>query len=101
MSIGEVPERRHRCNIHRRGGRATRALNRALALAELDAPRAALDAVAALADRLDGYHLYHAARGELLRRVGDETAGEANRRALALTNNPAERRLLEERLAGA
>ena len=54
-----------------------------------------------LAERLDGYHLYHAARGELLRRRGllDE-ARVADRRALELTENPAERRLLEERLGG-
>jgi RNA polymerase sigma-70 factor (ECF subfamily) len=88
--------------LHRLQPTPVVALNRALALAELDGPRAALDAIAPLADRLDGYHLYHAARGELLRRVGDATAArEANRRALALTDNPAERRLLEERLAGA
>jgi RNA polymerase sigma factor (sigma-70 family) len=75
-------------------------LNRALALAERDGPTAALDALAPLADRLDGYHLFHAARGELLRRAGDtDAAREANRRALELTSNPAERRLIEERLA--
>ncbi|HEX7172489.1 MAG TPA: DUF6596 domain-containing protein [Candidatus Limnocylindria bacterium] len=75
-------------------------MNRALALAERDGPIAALDALAPLAERLDGYHLFHAARGELLRRAGDmEAAREANRRALELTSNPAERRLIEERLA--
>ena len=75
-------------------------LNRALALAERDGPTAALDALAPLADRLDGYHLFHAARGELLRRAGDpDAAREANQRALELTSNPAERRLIEERLA--
>jgi RNA polymerase sigma-70 factor (ECF subfamily) len=75
-------------------------LNRALALAERDGPTAALDALAPLADRLDGYHLFHAARGELLRRAGDTNAArEANQRALELTSNPAERRLIEERLA--
>lgn len=75
-------------------------LNRALALAERDGPEAALDALAPLAGRLDGYHLFHAARGELLRRAGDaDAARAANRRALELTSNPAERRLIEERLA--
>ncbi len=45
------------------------------------------------------YHLFHAARAELLRRLDrSEEALEANRRALALTDNPAERRLLEERI---
>ena len=75
-------------------------LNRALALAERDGPAAALNALAPLAERLDGYHLFHAARGELLRRAGDaDAAREANRRALELTSNPAERRLIQERLA--
>jgi RNA polymerase sigma-70 factor (ECF subfamily) len=75
------------------------ALNRALALAERDGPAAALIELEPLAARLDGYHLYHAARGELLRRTGDaDAAREADRRALALTDNPAERRLLEQRI---
>ena len=87
--------------LHRLQPTPVVALNRALALAELEGPDAALDAIAPLADRLDGYHLFHAARGELLRRVGDDAAARAaNRRALALTDNPAERRLLEERLSG-
>jgi len=60
-------------------------LNRALAVAELRGPEEALNALAPLASRLADYHLYHAARGLLLRRL--------------LTGNPAERRLLEERLA--
>jgi predicted RNA polymerase sigma factor len=75
------------------------ALNRALALAELAGPGAALAEIEPLAARLDGYHLFHAARGELLRRLGRlEEARSADRRALSLTDNPAERRLLEERL---
>ena len=75
-------------------------LNRALALAERDGPLAALSALDPLAERLDGYHLFHAARGELLRRSGDpDGARRANLRALELTSNPAERRLIEERLA--
>ena len=77
------------------------ALNRALARAELEGPAAALDEIEPLAARLDGYHLFHAARGELLRRLGrvDESR-HADRRALALTDNPAERRLLEARVIG-
>ena len=75
------------------------ALNRALALAELDGPVAALDEIEPLAARLDGYHLFHAARGELLRRLGRlDEAREADHRALSLTDNPAERRLLAARL---
>jgi RNA polymerase sigma-70 factor (ECF subfamily) len=78
------------------------ALNRALAVAERDGPAEALAAIEPLSARLDRYHLFHAARAELLRRLdrADE-ARAADRRALALTDNPAERRLLEERLADA
>ncbi|MDP9250017.1 MAG: RNA polymerase sigma factor [Chloroflexota bacterium] len=76
------------------------ALNRGVALAELSGPAAALAAIEPLGARLDGYHLFHATRGELLRRLGRATdARAADRRALSLTENPAERRLLEERLA--
>lgn len=75
------------------------ALNRALALAERDGPADALAAISPLADRLDRYHLFHAARAELLRRLGrEDEARAANERALSLTDNPAERRLLAERL---
>jgi RNA polymerase sigma-70 factor (ECF subfamily) len=78
------------------------ALNRALALGELAGPAAALSEIEPLRARLDGYHLFHAARGELLRRLDrPEEARQADRRALQLTENPAERRLLEERLLGA
>ncbi len=77
------------------------ALNRALARAELDGPTPALADVEPLAERLDGYHLYHATRAELLRRLGRTAeARDADRRALQLTENPAERELLERRLAG-
>ncbi len=77
------------------------ALNRALALAERDGPEAGLTALDPLEDRLDAYHLFHAARGELLRRLGrTDGARAADLRALELATNPAERRLLEERLRG-
>jgi RNA polymerase sigma-70 factor (ECF subfamily) len=72
-------------------------LNRAVALGERDGPRAALEIVDRL--DLDGYHLCHATRADLLRRSGATTdAAAAYRRALELTDNPAERRLLEARL---
>ena len=78
------------------------ALNRALAIAELDGPGTALAEIEPLAARLESYHLFHAARGELLRRLGRlDEARAADRHALALTDNPAERRLLEARLKGA
>lgn len=77
------------------------ALNRALAVAERDGPDRGLRELAPLAERLDGYHLFHAARGELLRRLGrDDEARRADARALELTDNPAERRLLGKRLEG-
>jgi RNA polymerase sigma-70 factor (ECF subfamily) len=72
------------------------ALNRAVALAEIDGPAVALD----LVDRLDleTYHLFHATRADLLRRLGrDEEAAEAYDAALALTTNDAERAFLQAR----
>jgi RNA polymerase sigma factor (sigma-70 family) len=76
------------------------ALNRALALAELRGPALALSELEPLRDRLADYHLFHAARGVLLRRLHRfDEARAAERRALELTANPAERRILIERLA--
>jgi RNA polymerase sigma-70 factor (ECF subfamily) len=52
-----------------------------------------------LAGELDGYHLFHATRAELLRCLGRlPEARHADQRALGLTGNPAERALLEQRL---
>ena len=71
-------------------------LNRAVALAEVDGPAAALGDV----DQLDlgGYHLCHATRADLLRRLGRENdAVAAYDEALALVENDTERRFLEER----
>jgi RNA polymerase sigma-70 factor, ECF subfamily len=73
------------------------ALNRAIAVAEADGPEAALPLLGELA--LDGYHLYHAARADLLERLDRPAqAAQAYRRALELTANARERRLLEGRL---
>jgi RNA polymerase sigma-70 factor (ECF subfamily) len=72
------------------------ALNRALAVGELQGPEPAL----ALLDDLDlgRYHLYHAARGDLLERLGrHDEASAAYGRALVLTSNGAERDLLQRR----
>jgi RNA polymerase sigma-70 factor (ECF subfamily) len=74
------------------------ALNRAVAVAEVQGPAAALDLVDGL--DLDRYYLYHAIRADLLRRLG--RPGEAARAyegALALTGNAAERAYLAARLA--
>lgn len=77
------------------------ALNRAVAVAMCDGPEAGL----AQLDGLEGnkeivsYHLFHAARADLLRRAGDvDAAVHAYQRALALTTQAPERRFLERRL---
>jgi RNA polymerase sigma-70 factor (ECF subfamily) len=69
------------------------ALNRAVALAEVDGPAAGLAEVDALA--LDGYHLSHAIRADLLRRLGRHAeAAHAYDTAAGLTGNAAEREFL-------
>jgi RNA polymerase sigma-70 factor (ECF subfamily) len=74
-------------------------LNQAIAMSWLCGPKAALAAVEEMADRLDGYHLFHATRARLLERLGELAAARAaNERALALTDNPAEQALLHARL---
>ncbi len=73
------------------------ALNRAVAVAELHGPAAALAAVEPL--DLGGYHLFHATRADLLRRLGRHPeAADAYDAALALVTNGAERQFLEQRL---
>jgi RNA polymerase sigma-70 factor, ECF subfamily len=70
------------------------ALNRAVAVAEVEGPETAL----ALVDELDldGYHLFHAIRADLLRRLGREPeAAAAYEAAIGLTDNAAERAFLE------
>jgi RNA polymerase sigma-70 factor (ECF subfamily) len=72
-------------------------LNRAVAVGYARGPAAGLEAMRGL--DLDGYHVFHLSRGELLRRSGDEAgAREEFERALALSSNQAERRLIESRL---
>jgi RNA polymerase sigma-70 factor, ECF subfamily len=74
-------------------------LNRAVAVAEVEGEAAALGLVDAV-EGLDGFHLWHASRADLLRRLGRGTeAAAAYARALALATNPAERRFIERRLA--
>ena len=74
-------------------------LNRAVAVAEVRGPQAGLDALAALERALDGYHLLHATRAELLRRAGDVAGARlADERALALAPSAPERSLLRRRL---
>ncbi|MFF7132146.1 RNA polymerase sigma factor [Streptomyces sp. NPDC008196] len=72
------------------------ALNRAVAVAETEGPARALALVDAL--DLDGYHVLHAVRADLLRRLGRVTeAADAYAKAAELTGNPAERTYLEHR----
>src|SRR5215210_5638466 len=74
-------------------------LNQAIAMSWVSGPRVALAAIEEMAERLDGYHLFHATRAGLLERLGDHSAARsANERALELTDNPAERALLRARL---
>jgi RNA polymerase sigma-70 factor (ECF subfamily) len=75
------------------------ALNRAVAVAEVEGPEPALALVDAL--DLDGYHAFHAVRADLLRRLGRRTeAVEAYEAAIALTESAAERAFLERTRAG-
>ena len=77
-------------------------LNRTMALAEYAGPERALHEVDALADRLSGYHLLHATRAELLRRLGHtDEATAADREALRLATEPVDRDILSARLAAA
>jgi RNA polymerase sigma-70 factor (ECF subfamily) len=72
------------------------ALNRAVAVAETEGPRQALDLVDTLG--LDGYHVFHAVRADLLRRLGRDTeAVRAYEAAIALAESPAQRALLVRR----
>ncbi|WP_030613790.1 RNA polymerase sigma factor [Streptomyces fulvoviolaceus] len=72
------------------------ALNRAVVVAEVEGPGEALDLVDSL--DLDGYHVLHAVRADLLRRLGrDREAVRAYETAAALTESPAERAYLERR----
>ncbi len=73
-------------------------LNRAAALAEVAGPEAALSAIAPLADDLDSYQPYHAARAEFLARCGQaDAASGAYDRAIALSRNRPEREFLAAR----
>ncbi|MEV4703296.1 DUF6596 domain-containing protein [Actinoplanes sp. NPDC049316] len=74
------------------------ALNRAIAVAELDGPEVALAVVDRLEARLAGYHAYHATRAELLRRLGrSRESRSAYDRAIELAGNTAETAYLTRR----
>jgi RNA polymerase sigma-70 factor (ECF subfamily) len=87
--------------LHRRMPTPVVDLNRAVAVAMADGPRAGLAELDAVTG-LDEYHLLHATRGELLLRAGElAAAADAFERAAALTTNAAERRHLARRIAQA
>jgi RNA polymerase sigma-70 factor (ECF subfamily) len=76
-------------------------LNRAVAIAMAEGPQSGLALVDAIATNgdLDSYHLLHAARADLLRRIGSrEEAAKSYLRALELVTNDGERRYLQRRL---
>jgi RNA polymerase sigma-70 factor (ECF subfamily) len=74
------------------------ALNRAVAVAELDGPEVALAVVTRIEDRLAGYHAYHAVRADLLRRLGcREQSRAAYDKAIELTGNTAQTAYLTRR----
>jgi RNA polymerase sigma-70 factor (ECF subfamily) len=76
-------------------------LNRAAALAMVNGPAEALELMDAIADsgELDGHHLLHSARADLLRRLGRfDAAAVSYARALELAGGASERRFLENRL---
>ena len=71
------------------------ALNRAVALAQLEGPVAGLEAIDDL--ELEAYHPYHAVRADLLGRLGrEDEARDAYETAMALTDNEAERDSLRD-----
>jgi len=75
------------------------ALNRAVAFGQAFGAEAGLNALRGLDSDLDGYHAFHASRGEMFRRSGDtESARSDFNRALDLASNTAERRLIESRI---
>jgi RNA polymerase sigma-70 factor (ECF subfamily) len=74
-------------------------LNRAVAIGMHAGLQQGLDLVAQLAESLAQYHLFHAARADLLRRLDrKDAAREAYCRALALTTNAMERAYMQQRI---
>ena len=76
------------------------ALNRAVAVSMSEGPEAALPLLADLEEELSEYHLFHATRADLLKRLGrNRDAIESYQRALALASTDAERRFLKKRIS--
>jgi len=75
------------------------AVNRAVAVAEVEGPDAALTLLDGL--DLENYYLFHAVRADMLRRLGrDDEAATAYEAAIARTNNLTEREYMQRRLDG-
>jgi RNA polymerase sigma-70 factor (ECF subfamily) len=75
------------------------ALNRAIAIGEIEGPDAALTALDEIASDLDNYHLLHSARGTTLRRLGQQEAAKvAYERAARLAVTEADRRFLAQQI---
>jgi RNA polymerase sigma-70 factor (ECF subfamily) len=86
-------------SLHRLQPGPVVALNRAVAVAMAAGPSAGLSEMEPLAADLDGYHLFHAARADLLRRHGDDdSALRAYQKALVLASNEVEREFLQRRI---
>jgi RNA polymerase sigma-70 factor, ECF subfamily len=86
--------------LHRRQPTPIIALNHAVAIAFAEGPAAGLTRMDALATDLADYHLWYAARADLLRRLGrNAESARAYRKALELVGSDPERRFLERRLA--
>jgi RNA polymerase sigma-70 factor, ECF subfamily len=76
------------------------ALNRGIALGEIEGPGAALTTLDGIAPDLDNYHLLHAARGTMLRRLGRrDDARAAFERAVDLAATDTDRRFLAQQIA--
>ncbi|MQA08147.1 MAG: RNA polymerase sigma factor [Pseudonocardiaceae bacterium] len=84
-------------HLHELAPTPVAALNRAIAIGEVDGPGRALEELDRLAGELDSYYLWHAARGAALRRLGDATAGDEYRRAAQLAPTGRDRRFLLRR----
>jgi RNA polymerase sigma-70 factor (ECF subfamily) len=102
--VAEATDWERICDLYARLERVTPtpvvALNRAAAVAMARGPAAGLELVDALAEPLAGYHLWHAARADLLRRLErPDEAAAAYARARELAGNPVERSFLDRRLA--
>ena len=97
--LGAEPRTTHEL-VHEINSKAPEVLsNLAVAVAFADGPERGLELVERI-EGLEGYHLFHSARADLLRRLGrlDEAAA-SYREALLLADEPLERRFLERRLA--